>query len=371
MSHPDSSPATDVRTGVLLAGGAARRMRTDKRTLTLAGRSLLARGIGFLRNLFPVVAVSVAAQGAPDLGDNEDLVVVPDAFSGSSPLVGIASALQALQEPVFVCAVDLAFPDQRLARQLLEASAATDVCLPQVGDNLEPLFAVYRPTCLGPMRRLLQRGEHRIVASFPELCVRTVPCSDRTLFLNINTPDDYAMAANLARSADGPERPALVGVVGKSDSGKTTLIERLIPELKRLGLRVATVKHDAHSFEIDHPGKDSYRHGAAGAEAYVVSSPSRVAYVGSVSVELSLQQIVARFFRGMDLIVAEGYKRSAPHRVEIFRRDAGHTEPLCGPGEALALVTDADLPHPHKFALDDAAGLAAFLALRLDTLRKY
>ena len=59
-------------------------------------------------------------------------------------------------------------------------------------------------------------------------------------------------------------KPALVAIVGKSDSGKTTLIEKVVPELVKLGLRVGTVKHDAHSFEIDHPGKDSWRHGQAG-----------------------------------------------------------------------------------------------------------
>ena len=71
----------------------------------------------------------------------------------------------------------------------------------------------------------------------------------------------------------GHLQPALVAIVGKSDSGKTTLIEKVVPELVRLGLRVGTVKHDAHSFEIDHPGKDSWRHGQAGAEAYVIASP--------------------------------------------------------------------------------------------------
>ena len=64
---------------------------------------------------------------------------------------------------------------------------------------------------------------------------------------------------------DHPPQPALVAIVGKSDSGKTTLIEKVVPQLVKLGLRVGTVKHDAHSFEIDHPGKDSWRHGQAGA----------------------------------------------------------------------------------------------------------
>ncbi len=144
-----------------------------------------------------------------------------------------------------------------------------------------------------------------------------------------------------------------------------------MPELKRLGLRVGTVKHDAHDFEIDHTGKDSWRHGQAGADAYVVSGPHRLAYVRTSETETPLQQIARRFFAGLDVVVAEGYKRSAPHKVEVFRRAAGHQEPLCAPGEALALVTDADLPHEHRFALDDARGLAAFLVTRLDSLRTY
>ena len=166
-------------------------------------------------------------------------------------------------------------------------------------------------------------------------------------------------------------RPALVAIVGKSDSGKTTLIEKLVPELVRLGLRVGTVKHDAHSFEIDHPGKDSWRHGQAGADAYVIASPTRLAYIARLDEELELTDIVKRYFSGFDIVVAEGYKRTAPHRVEIFRTGAGHDEPLCASGEALALVTDADVEHERRFGLDDAAGLAAFLVDRLHALRRY
>ena len=170
----------------------------------------------------------------------------------------------------------------------------------------------------------------------------------------------------------GPARqPALVAVVGKSDSGKTTLIEKVVPELVKLGLRVGTVKHDAHSFEIDHPGKDSWRHGQAGAHAYAIASPERLAFITRLDGELPLVDIARRFFAGFDLVVAEGYKRTAPHRVELFRTGAGHAEPLCGPGEAIALVTDAPLAHEHRFGLEDAAGLASFLALRLDSLRRY
>ena len=111
----------------------------------------------------------------------------------------------------------------------------------------------------------------------------------------------------------------------------------------KLGLRVGTVKHDAHSFEIDHPGKDSWRHGQAGAQAYAIASPERLAFITRLDGEMPLTDIARRFFAGFDLVVAEGYKRTAPHRVELFRVGAGHAEPLCGPGEAIALVTDSEL----------------------------
>ena len=166
-------------------------------------------------------------------------------------------------------------------------------------------------------------------------------------------------------------RPALVAIVGKSDSGKTTFIEKLLPELTLLGLRVGTVKHDVHGIEVDTPGKDSWRHGQAGAEAYVVAGPDRLAFISRLPHPLPLVEIARRFFAGFDLVVAEGYKREAPHRIEIFRRAAGHASPLCGPGEALAVVTDVPLDHERRFALDDGAGVATLIASHLDTLRSY
>ena len=126
-------------------------------------------------------------------------------------------------------------------------------------------------------------------------------------------------------------KPALVAIVGKSDSGKTTLVEKVVPELVKLGLRVGTVKHDAHSFEIDHPGKDSWRHGQAGAEAYVIASPERLAFIAKLDTELELVDIVDRFYDGFDIVVAEGYKRTAPHRVELFRVGAGHSRAALRP----------------------------------------
>jgi molybdopterin-guanine dinucleotide biosynthesis protein B/molybdopterin-guanine dinucleotide biosynthesis protein len=376
--------AEPLRVGVLLAGGDGKRMGVDKRLLTLGGSTLLRRGCEFLQASFPTVAVSVGVGQELDIGDLLGVELLPDAFPGASPLAGLASALQRFGRPVFALAADIAFPSQTAVEKLADAFHDVDVALPIVDDKLEPLFAVYGPACLAPMRRLLARGRQRIVEFFPDVRVVTVPFPSAQPFFNINTMDDYAQAQRLVVDAPGSEaarglpddrpaapRPALVAVVGKSDSGKTTLIEALLPELKRLGLRVGTVKHDAHDFEIDHAGKDSWRHGQAGADAYVISGPHRLAYVRTSETETPLPEIAQRFFVDLDVVVAEGYKRSAPHKVEVFRRAAGHKEPLCAPNEALALVTDADLPHEHRFDLDDARGLAAFLVTRLESLRTY
>ena len=373
MTHQGND---QVRIGVLLAGGSGRRAGVDKRFLVLQGRTLLQRNLAFLRSVFPTVAVSLGAGQSLDLGDAAGVEILVDAWPGGSPLAGIATALRHFEEPVFALAVDIAFPQQSAADAVLAAFTGHDVALPAIGaDYHQPLFSAYGPACLPPMTAVLDAGRHRIVTILPHVRVAEVRFPDDSLFHNINTMDDYQEARRRAAAGgDAPAadaQPALVAIVGKSDSGKTTLIERVVPELVQLGLRVGTVKHDAHSFEIDHPGKDSWRHGQAGAHAYAIASPERLAFITRLDGEMPLADIARRFFAGFDLVVAEGYKRTAPHRVELFRVGAGHAEPLCGPGEAIALVTDSELPHEHAFGLEDGAGLARFLAVRLDTLRAY
>jgi molybdopterin-guanine dinucleotide biosynthesis protein B len=158
--------------------------------------------------------------------------------------------------------------------------------------------------------------------------------------------------------------PPLVCIVGRSDSGKTTLIEKLLPALIRLGLRVGTIKHDVHGFDIDRPGKDSYRHKQAGAATTIISSPAKMAMVRDTDHDLTLDEL-RPYFHGLDLVLTEGYKRETKPKVEIYRPEA-HPEPLCRDDENLvALVSDVDIDlGVPKFGLDDADSLAAFLKER-------
>ena len=135
-------------------------------------------------------------------------------------------------------------------------------------------------------------------------------------------------------------RPPVLCFVGRKNSGKTTLMEKVIAGLKAAGHRVAAVKHDAHRFEIDHPGKDSYRFSAAGADTTVISSPEKTAVVLHHREEIPLESILSRFVEGVDIILAEGYKASRFPKIEVHRKATG--EPLIDPPPPglIAVATD-------------------------------
>jgi molybdopterin-guanine dinucleotide biosynthesis protein B len=379
-----------VRWGLLLPP-VRRPGEPDHSLLTLQGRSLLSRNLDFLTGRFAAAAVVRPRARGVDLGDGEPrarLVIVDagfgmDARADATDDMSLAAALRAglsdLGEPSFVLAADMPFPSHEAIDALLQRwDGQAAACLPAVGGELVAHVGVYHPRCL-PALADAEDGAVALSSVLAALDPIVVPFPDPAPFTRLWSLADYERARRslspTQRPFPGPAatdaRPALVAVVGKSDSGKTTVVERLLPELRRLGLLVGTVKHDAHDFEIDHPGTDSYRHGAAGSPAYTIASPHRLAHVAVLEEELPLVEIVRRFYPGYDLVLAEGYKRQAPHRIEIFRAGAGHREPLSATEPMLALMTDTDAPHEHRFALDDIEGLAAFIALRLDSLRDY
>jgi molybdopterin-guanine dinucleotide biosynthesis adapter protein len=154
----------------------------------------------------------------------------------------------------------------------------------------------------------------------------------------------------------------IISIVGKSDSGKTTLIEKLVPELTRRGYRIATVKHDVHGFEVDREGKDSWRHKKAGAHTVVISSPYKVALIRDVEKDLNLEEIREKLVRDVDLIVSEGYKNDVQPKIEVFRKEK-HQELLCTKEDHLIAIVsnrtfDVGVP---CFDLEDAKGLSDFI----------
>lgn len=163
----------------------------------------------------------------------------------------------------------------------------------------------------------------------------------------------------------------IVSIVGKSDSGKTTLLEKIVRELTARGYRVATVKHDAHSFEIDHPGKDSWRHKQSGAKITVISSPGKLALVADTDHDHSLTEIRAKFIFGVDILITEGYKQEKHPRIEVFRSEF-HSELLCRNDENLVAIAGDPSTPPEGipiFDLNDAARLCDFIEERFGLKR--
>lgn len=162
--------------------------------------------------------------------------------------------------------------------------------------------------------------------------------------------------------------PPIVCIAGLSGSGKTTLIEKLIPELAGRGLKVGTVKHNPHDFEMDHPGKDSWRHKKAGASATIISSPDKIGMVMDVDHDHKPEELVP-FLSAMDIILAEGYKRSNTNKIEVVKTGAERNLLLKDDENLLAVVTDSglDLDVP-RFSTADVKGLADFLALYFNLL---
>ena len=159
--------------------------------------------------------------------------------------------------------------------------------------------------------------------------------------------------------------PPVISVVGKSGSGKTVFLEKLIAVLKSRGIRVGIIKHHPHGFEIDHPGKDSWRHAKAGSDTVVLSSPGRVAVVKNLDEEMSIDDIVSAYLRDVDLAITEGYKRGPKRKIEVSRRERSQ-ELVSPPEDLMAIVSDQrfDSSTPH-FDLDDAQGVADLLERQL------
>lgn len=149
--------------------------------------------------------------------------------------------------------------------------------------------------------------------------------------------------------------PSVVSIVAKSGTGKTTFMEKLIPELKARGLRVGVLKHHGHATSFDAPGKDTDRLAQAGADVVIGASALQVAVFDQQNGSDDLGAVIARYGAALDLLLTEGYKRGAYPKIEIHRAERR-------PDELLALVSDTpwSLTVP-CFPLDDAAGVADFL----------
>jgi molybdopterin-guanine dinucleotide biosynthesis protein MobB len=153
----------------------------------------------------------------------------------------------------------------------------------------------------------------------------------------------------------------IVSIVGKSRSGKTMLIERLITEFKRRGYRVATLKHSEGRIDMDRPGKDSWRFTQAGSDAVLVSSPDRLAFIKRLEQEPDIKEIMCILGPEFDIVLAEGFKKSKLPKIELYNGGIGD-ELQCSPSDLSAVVADVPLDvDVTQFRSADTAAIADFI----------
>lgn len=163
-----------------------------------------------------------------------------------------------------------------------------------------------------------------------------------------------------------PQVP-IISIVGKSNSGKTTLMVKLVHELKFRGYRVATIKHSHHSFEMDKEGKDSWLHMKAGADAVVVSSQLMTGIIRVTSEELPLSEIINTYLPDMDIILAEGYKTKTIPKIEVSRSEISN-DLICKNDQNLIAVVSDKIPEikvPFFSINDNVSPIIDFILFRL------
>ena len=138
----------------------------------------------------------------------------------------------------------------------------------------------------------------------------------------------------------------IVSIVGRSESGKTLLMEQLIAEFKRRGYKIAALKHShCGAIEVDQPGKDTWKFAQAGSDAVCISSPRKLAFIKKSDHDLRIDEVLPIIGPEFDLVLVEGFKKSKLPKIEVHREELGN-DLLCSPGELLAIVTDGSLDTP-------------------------
>ncbi len=343
----------------ILAGGNSTRMGRDKALLRYGGETLLER-------LIREFSGGELLLSAAEAGRYERFGcrVVYDERRGVGPLEGIRRLLtEAESEALFLCAADMPLLRRELAEYVAAfVSSDYDCYIVTRGGRREPLCGIYTKKALPAVEERLAAGRYRLAEVLRRARTKDIPLEysrfDGKMLENVNTPRDYARLF----------APRVFCVCGEKNSGKTTLVCRLIEAFRRDGYRVAALKHDGHDCFADAPGTDTARYAEAGASCAAIFTRTRFALTARESV--TPEALIARI-GGMadapDILIVEGLKASAYPKLEL-RRGGGEGPGVCPLAPPMLLATEKPpaegLPVP-AFQRDDVPAISAWLTRAL------
>ncbi|MBU3112621.1 molybdopterin-guanine dinucleotide biosynthesis protein B [Clostridium lacusfryxellense] len=320
--------------GLVLTGGHSTRMGQDKAFLKLYDKSFLDVILTSL-SIFPSNYISCNKGQSSKLSSYN---LITDEYESIGPIGGLYSGLHSIKSDyIFVCSCDTPLISSSFIEFICSyISSDFDVYVPiDRSKRAHPLCSLYSKKCLNLLREQIEKGNYKLWNSLNLLKVKYIDISN-TVFQdeelsNINTKLQYGEIFSKK------SYPRVLAISGVKNSGKTTLITKLIPLLKEKGLRVATIKHDGHDFKADTPNTDTYKHLEAG--AYGTSAFSNTKYMLIKNQPFISEAMLIEEFSEVDLILLEGFKYSSYKKIEIVRFK-NSSAPVGDPKTIIALATD-------------------------------
>ena len=246
---------------------------------------------------------------------------------------------------------------ENLLKKLLTALQINqaEIAYAHDGERPHPTFALIHRNVTKALNDYLQTGERRLYQFFRQQKSIAVDFSEqKEAFRNFNTLEELA-TAEMSRI-----KPAVLAITGYSGTGKTTLLEKLLPKLTACNLRVGLIKHSHHNIDVDKPGKDSHRLRLAGANPTAIACDERWALMTETPEQaVNFQQIITNF-KDVDLVLVEGFKHEALPKIQLHRK--GIEKPLPELDKwTIATATDYPLERENRLDINDVDEVAEFV----------
>ncbi len=337
----------------------------DKGLIHYQGRAMIRHAVAAM--LPQVDSLIINANRNIDQYQQLGYPVIADSIEGfQGPLAGMLTAMENTDADYILTApCDCPQISALLRRRMMETllHSQSELAVAKDEQRLQPVFSLIPTRLKADLRAFLEQGERKIDRWLSQYKMAEVDFSDQPqTFINFNHPEDWQQAAELR----SPQ--PMLGFSAFSGTGKTTLLTRLLPELKRRGLQIAVVKHAHHNFDIDKPGKDSYEIREAGAQQMLIASSRMMALMeknSDIDSEPRLNQLLPRLdCSKLDLILVEGFKHEAIPKIELHRPSLGKPLLFRDDPHIIAIASDAEIQDKGDLLcldLNDVHAIADFI----------
>ncbi|MCT8555909.1 molybdenum cofactor guanylyltransferase [Glaesserella parasuis] len=346
--------------GVILAGGLARRLNGVQKGLQLLqGKPLISHILERLSPQICKIWLNVNRLQAQYQQHYPDIPLYADCLEGfQGALSGMLSGFEQIDsEYLLFVPCDSPFLPENLAVKLSTALQINNaqIAFAHDGERPHPTFALIHRSVLPALQDYLHNGERRLFQFFQSQRSIAVDFSEqKQAFKNFNTPEDF-LPYSLPPLAEGDVRRTeggipLLAVTGYSGTGKTTLLEKLIPQLNQKGIKVGLIKHSHHNVDVDKAGKDSHRLRLAGANPTMIVCEQRWAMMVETNTLASFNVLVKQMeTQNVDLILVEGFKHETLPKIQLHRKEMDKPLPEL---DLFTLATATDYPLERENLLD-------------------